>query len=107
MSHKEKIILCWSGGKDSAFALYELKKSEQVEVVALVTTMTEGYERISMHGVRNVLLERQAESLGIALDKVYISQRASNQEYESKMEAVLVKYLNQGIRKVAFGDIFL
>ncbi len=107
MPEKEKIILCWSGGKDSALTLYELKKSEMYEVVALVTTVTEGYERISMHGVRNILLDRQAKLLNIPVDKVFISQGASNLEYESKMEGMLTKYQAMGVSTVAFGDIFL
>ncbi len=107
MPEKEKIILSWSGGKDSSLTLYELKGSQVFEVVALVTTVTEGYERISMHGVRNILLERQAKSLNIPVDKVFISQGASNLEYESKMERMLTKYKSMGVSKVAFGDIFL
>ena len=86
---REKIILCWSGGKDSTFTLYELKKAGRYEVVALLTTVTAGYDRISMHGVRRVLLEAQAAALGIKLEKVFISKDASNQEYETKMEEVL------------------
>ena len=87
--------------------LYELRKSNEFEVAVLLTTVTEGYERISMHGVRRVLLEEQAKSLGIALEKVYISKGATNAEYESKMERILRNYLAEGISHVAFGDIFL
>lgn len=71
-----KILLCWSGGKDSAVALHELRKANQLEVAALITTVTEGYDRISMHGVRRTLLEQQTTSLGIRLDQVVISQNA-------------------------------
>lgn len=103
----EKILLSWSGGKDSAFSLHELKKDNQFEIAALITTITDGYDRISMHGVRRTLLEQQAASLGIALEQVRISQNASNEEYEAKMRALLEKYLRMGVTKVAFGDIFL
>jgi uncharacterized protein (TIGR00290 family) len=103
----EKILLSWSGGKDSAFSLHELKKANQFEIAALITTVTDGYDRISMHGVRRTLLEQQAASLGIALEQVRISQKASNEEYEAKMRALLEKYLQLGVTKVAFGDIFL
>jgi uncharacterized protein (TIGR00290 family) len=103
----EKILLSWSGGKDSAFSLHELKKSNQFEIAALITTVTDGYDRISMHGVRRTLLEQQAASLGIALEQVRISQKANNEEYEAKMRALLEKYLQLGVTKVAFGDIFL
>jgi len=103
----EKILLSWSGGKDSALSLHELRKTGQFEITALVTTVTEGYDRVSMHGVRRTLLEQQAASLGIALEQVVISQKASNQEYEAKMQALLERYLRMGVSKVAFGDLFL
>jgi len=103
----ERILLSWSGGKDSAFSLYELRKTSQFAVAALVTTVTEGYDRISMHGVRRTLLEQQAASLGIPLEQIVISQKASNEEYETKMRALLEKYLRQGVTKVGFGDLFL
>jgi uncharacterized protein (TIGR00290 family) len=104
---KEKILLSWSGGKDSALALHDLNKSQQYDVAALVTTVTEDYDRISMHGVRRVLLEQQAHALGLPLEKVLITKNASNDEYEQKMRALLDKYYAEGIRAVAFGDIFL
>lgn len=99
--------MCWSGGKDISMALYEVQKSQRYEVCALLTTVTEGYDRISMHGVRQALLERQAESLGLRLHKVYISKAASNEEYEAKMEVALLRYRQEGINSVCFGDIFL
>ena len=104
---KIKAILTWSGGKDSALALHELAKTENYEVMSLLTTVTQEYDRTSMHGLRRVLLERQAESLGLALEKVYISKNSSNEEYESKMREVLAKYLTAGVSSVVFGDIFL
>jgi uncharacterized protein (TIGR00290 family) len=102
-----RVILSWSGGKDSALALYEIQKTRSYEILALLTTVTEDYDRISMHGVRRVLLERQAASLGYPLEKVPISRDASNGEYESRMREVLAKYLNLGVTSVVFGDIFL
>lgn len=104
---KEKVILSWSGGKDSAFSLYELQKAERYEVVCLLTTVTQGYDRISMHGVRRILLEQQANALSLPLEMVYISKDASNAEYESKMEAMLKQYRSNDVFQVAFGDIFL
>jgi len=103
----EKIIFTWSGGKDSAMALYELQRTHSYEVSALLTTITEDYERISMHGVRRILLERQADSLGLSLEKVFISKNTSNEEYESKMQEALIKYRATGVSSVVFGDIFL
>ena len=103
----ERVVFTWSGGKDSALALYELKKKSNFHVVALLTTITRDYDRISMHGVRTELLEQQAESLGIPLEKIYITQNASNAEYETNMREKLVKYSKEGVKSVVFGDIFL
>ena len=104
---KEQVIVSWSGGKDSCMALHEIQKSNTYEVAALLTTITRDYDRISIHGVRRTLLERQAESLGIPLRKVYISKAASNHEYESRIEEALLDYRGQGIDTVVFGDLFL
>ncbi len=103
---KERILLSWSGGKDSCMALHEIQKSNGYEIV-LLTTVTEGYDRISMHGVRRALLERQAESLGLHLVKVYIPKKSTQEEYELRMKEVLTKHQNEGANSVAFGDIFL
>jgi len=103
----ERVLVSWSGGKDSAMALAEILKGRHYEVAALMTTVTRDYERISMHGVRRTLLELQAKSLGFQLDEVFISKDASNEEYESNMAKVLAKYQNSGVSSVVFGDIFL
>lgn len=104
---KQKVILSWSGGKDSALAFHELQEIEDYDITTLLTTIAEDYDRVSMHGVRRILLERQAESLGFPLEEVLISRKTSNEEYESKMAEVLTKYLAEGVRSVVFGDIFL
>jgi uncharacterized protein (TIGR00290 family) len=103
----EKILFTWSGGKDSALALYELQKSRQFEIAALITTVTTDYDRISMHGVRNVLLKQQVESLGLPLETIQISKESSNQEYEAKISDIFKLYREKGVFSVAFGDIFL
>ena len=103
----EKILVSWSGGKDSCLTLYEIQKTQSCQIAALLTTVTECYERISMHGVRTVLLERQAEALGFPLEKVFIPPGCRNKTYESRMRQTLKKYQQQGIRSVAFGDLFL
>src|SRR5579863_6989709 len=103
----EPILFCWSGGKDSAMALHTLLQRTDVQIVALLTTVTEGYERISMHGVRRELLERQAQSIGLPLHEVRIPQQCINPIYEARMEEALRIHFDQGVRKVAFGDIFL
>jgi uncharacterized protein (TIGR00290 family) len=103
----EPILFCWSGGKDSALALYTLLRQNDVRIAALLTTVTEGYDRISMHGVRRELLQRQAGSLRLPLHEVFIPQQCVNSIYEARMEEALLHYFKQGIRRVAFGDIFL
>ena len=103
----ERVLFTWSGGKDSALALYELEMANGYEIAALLTTVTEDYDRISMHGVRAALLEQQAASLRLPLEKVYITRNSSNEEYESTMRDKLMHYQSQGVLSVAFGDIFL
>ncbi len=104
---KEKVLFSWSGGKDSALAMHELTKRADCEIVALLTTINREYDRTSMHGVRRILLEQQAQLLGFALEKVLISKNCSNEEYECKMQKVLEKYQAEGVCSVVFGDIFL
>jgi uncharacterized protein (TIGR00290 family) len=103
----EDIVFCWSGGKDSAMALHCVLQDRRYRIASLLTTVTEDYDRVSMHGVRRVLLERQAESLGLSLHKVFIPPQCVNSVYESRMEEALRVHLGNGVRRVAFGDIFL
>ncbi len=101
------IFLSWSGGKDSSMALYEIRKANSHSVGALITTITEDYDRISMHGVRRILLEQQAAALDIPLRKIPIPKDSTNAIYESRMRALLEEGLREGVDTVAFGDIFL
>lgn len=103
---KEKIILSWSGGKDSAYALYQLQQSGQYEVAYLLSTFNGTLHRLSMHGVQESLIEAQAAAIGIPLLKVYVYE-SNNAEYEQQMATVLQQAYGEGIRTVAFGDIFL
>jgi uncharacterized protein (TIGR00290 family) len=102
---REKAIVSWSGGKDSALALYEV--AAEYDIIALLTTVTSGYERISMHGVRTALLEHQAATLHYPLDPVLIPPRCTNDEYENRMRAALARHRDDGVTKVICGDIFL
>ena len=104
---KKKAILSWSGGKDSALALYEIQKNQGYEIISLLTTFTKDYDRVSLHGTRRILLERQAESIGLPLHKIFIPKKASSEEYEQKMKKSLVKFQESGVSEVIFGDIFL
>ena len=103
----ERVLMSWSGGKDSALALQEILAGGRYEVAALLTTVTKDYDRISMHGVRRSLLKQQAESLGLHLEEVFITKNASTGEYESSMRDVLTKYKESGVDSVVHGDIFL
>jgi uncharacterized protein (TIGR00290 family) len=98
--------LSWSGGKDSALVLWTLRR-EQREPEALITTVTESYERISMHGVRRKLLARQAEALGIPLVEVVIPPVCVNDVYEARMAEAFATAPLSGVEAVAFGDLFL
>jgi uncharacterized protein (TIGR00290 family) len=104
---KEKVVVAWSGGKDSALALFEVLKTNRYEVLELFTTVTQDYDRVSIHGVRSVLLEQQARSLGFPLEKMFISKGTSDAEYESILQKALNRHRINGVFSVVFGDIFL
>jgi uncharacterized protein (TIGR00290 family) len=104
---REKALVCWSGGKDSALALYEAQQKQDYEIAALLTTITDGYARVSMHGVREELLDRQCESLGIPVVKVRIAENSSEDDYRTKIAEVLARYRERGAKPVVFGDISL
>jgi uncharacterized protein (TIGR00290 family) len=101
-----KAIFCWSGGKDSSYALYKILSEKQFDVRYLLTTVNEKFERISMHGVRQELLHLQSASLGIPLLKVFVNE-GTNTDYEQQMEKTLLVAKAEGIDNVIFGDIFL
>ncbi|KKN60953.1 hypothetical protein LCGC14_0526950 [marine sediment metagenome] len=103
----KKVLFSWSGGKDSALALYEIQKDPAYEVVALLTTVTEDYDRVSMHGFRTELLVAQAASLSLPLKQIKISKDATNDDYENRMRESLTQFQNDGVLSVVFGDIFL
>ncbi len=88
-------------------ALHVLLRDPHFEVVSLLTTVTEGYERISMHGVRNELLRRQAESIGLPVEEVRIPPQCVNLVYEARMAEAVLRFREQGVLHFAFGDIFL
>lgn len=106
MTEKENIVMSWSGGKDSSFALYQILKEEKFNVKYLLTNIFKPNRRVSMHGVPEELIDEQAKQIGIPLKKMYISEK-THDEYEEKMKAMLEEFKREGIQKVAFGDIFL
>jgi len=106
---KTPVALAWSGGKDSAMALATLRSDPGIDVVALVTTMTQEHDRISIHGVRRSVLEAQVAAVGIALVEVSIPAAASNAIYEQALASALAGLRRQrpSLRHLAFGDLFL
>lgn len=109
MARPEPIILSWSGGKDSALALARLREDPRVEVVGLLTTVTAGYDRVSIHGVRRALLHAQAASIGVPVYEVTLQPESSNQAYDAALADALgtLRESQPGVRRVVFGDIFL
>ncbi len=102
-----KAFLAWSGGKDSAHALFRLRQTPEIRVEALLTTVTRDYDRISMHGVRRELLEVQARSVGLPLVVAEIPAKGDNAAYEAAMHSALDKFVRQRFTAAIFGDIFL
>lgn len=105
----EAVVLSWSGGKDSALALARLAADPAFHVVALLTTVTAGYDRVSVHGVRRALLHAQAESLGLPLHEVTLEPASSNEAYETATAGALarLRIVHPEVRRLAFGDLFL
>jgi uncharacterized protein (TIGR00290 family) len=103
----ERIAMCFSGGKDSALALHALQQSGAWRVETLITTVTDAYDRVSMHGVRRALVRDQAAAIGIPLVEVVVPPQSSNKIYERAMGEAFNRLHEDGIRRVAFGDIFL
>ena len=99
--------MCFSGGKDSVLALHALRQSGTYRVETLITTVTDAYDRVSMHGVRRSLVRDQAAAIGIPLVEVVVPPQSSNEIYERAMGEAFDRLYDDGIRRVAFGDIFL
>lgn len=104
---KEKVIFNWSSGKDSALCLYKMLQSDKYEIQCLLTSVNDQYDRISMHGVRTVLLEAQAKSLGLPLVQLRLPEMPSMEIYENQMASTLSELKINGATISAFGDIFL
>ena len=102
----EKVVLCWSSGKDSMLALYETLKSG-IDVLALLTTVNQECNNVNVHGIQSTLLEKQAKSLGFHLEEIFMPKGVTNQDYEKEFLTILRSYRNHGVTSVVFGDIFL
>ena len=104
---RKRAIFNWSGGKDSALALYHILKGNSYEVDALMTTVNSQYDRISMHGVRSTLLYAQGEAIGLPIKEIRLPEMPSMSEYDATMKGVLTELKSKGITDSIFGDIFL
>ncbi|MGU5661065.1 Dph6-related ATP pyrophosphatase [Aeromonas sanarellii] len=104
---KTRVLLSWSSGKDSAWALHRLRQDPAIEVVGLFTTLNQAFERVAMHGVRKSLLARQAQCVGLPLMTIDLPWPCSNEEYGRTMTGFIGEVMARGIRHMAFGDLFL
>mgnify|MGYP001298868416 CR=1 FL=1 len=103
----EKAFINWSGGKDATMAYFLLSQSARYQIRYLLTTFNEAYRRVSMHGVRESLLELQAHALGLPLKKIWLPEQASMEIYNQQMSHALKSLAEEGIHTAVFGDIFL
>lgn len=104
---RPKALVSWSSGKDSAYALWQVLRAGDLEVVGVLTTITAEFERVSMHGVREALLDRQVAELGLSCRKVLIPSPCSNEEYEAAMGGAVKEAKARGVTHFVFGDLFL
>jgi uncharacterized protein (TIGR00290 family) len=104
---RPKAVVAWSSGKDSAFALHVARKAGDVEIAGLLTTVTSTFARVSMHAVREELLDLQAQALGLPVRKVAIPWPCPNEQYEREMARALEAERARGVTRVIFGDLFL
>ena len=102
-----KAFMSWSSGKDSAFALHAARREELADIVGVLTTVNEVYDRVAMHGVRSALLDRQIEALGLPAIKVPLPSPCPNAVYEARMEEACADIKAGGIDHMVFGDLFL
>jgi uncharacterized protein (TIGR00290 family) len=106
-SLRNKVLLSWSSGKDSAWALHVLRQQPDLEVVGFLTTFNEAFDRVAMHAVRRELVEAQAAAAGLPLVPVMLPHPCSNKIYEQRMKAALAEAKSKGVTHMAFGDLFL
>ena len=103
----KKVVLFWSGGKDSAMALQSVQSNEDFELVALITTLNKEYKRISMHGIPELILDRQCQALGLPVIKMWVPNQPDNNSYEHAFLELCRDLKKQGVEILVFGDIHL
>lgn len=104
---KKRVVVSWSSGKDSAWTLHRLRQRDNVEVVGLMTTLNQAFDRVAMHSTRAQVLEAQAEAAGLPLRKIALPWPCSNEQYEAIMRECVSALKADGVQAVAFGDLFL
>lgn len=111
MCERQKLLLSWSGGKDSALALHALRQDPRFDVVGLLTTISGQYRRISHHGVREELVDLQAAAIGLPLEKLYLpagpAAACTNEQFEELMRTALARHQAAGVTVIGHGDLFL
>ncbi|HVO32571.1 MAG TPA: ATP-binding protein [Elusimicrobiota bacterium] len=107
MKVREPVVISWSGGKDSMLALHEVRASGSFDVISALTTVTQEYDRVCMHGVRRSLLRRQCDELSLPLAEIVMPPQPTNAHYEEGVGRALDKFRARGVSQVVFGDIFL
>ena len=107
MARPPQAYISWSSGKDSAYALHEARASGVAEVVGAITTLSEAYDRVAMHGVRSSLLDRQMEALGLPSLRVMLPSPCPNEIYEARFGAACEQLKAEGVRHIVFGDLYL
>lgn len=103
----KRILLAWSSGKDSAWALHVLRQSGEYEIAGLLTTFNEAFDRVAMHAVRRQLVDAQSAAVGLPLWPVDIPWPCTNEEYERRMARACERATAEGIEAIAFGDLYL
>jgi uncharacterized protein (TIGR00290 family) len=103
----KRVLLSWSSGKDSAWALHKLRGDAEIELCAMVTTLNSAFDRVAMHGTRRTVVEAQARAAGLPLWTVPLPWPCTNEIYEQRMAEVCARAVAEGIQAVAFGDLFL
>jgi uncharacterized protein (TIGR00290 family) len=104
---RPKALISWSSGKDSAFALHEIRRAGEFEIVGALTTVTETFERVAIHGVRQEILRAQCDAAGLPQRIVPIPYPCPNEIYEARMGEAVAKAVDDGITHMIFGDLFL
>lgn len=104
---KKKVLVSWSSGKDSAWVLHVLRQRAEYEIAGLLTTVSEAFDRVAMHGTRREVLEAQAEAAGLPLRVVPLPWPCSNEQYEARMRTACAQAVAEGMEAIAFGDLFL